>query len=77
MIETMPTGGRLEFVTDASSVEVDVDLTHVRMTAEAGRAAVFDLVIDGDLVDLRTTRAGTTIVADPATAVAERPSAPH
>jgi hypothetical protein len=67
LLETMPAGGRLEFRSDAASVELDVDLTLVQLGDDEAWPAVFDLVVDGELVDRSTTRAGTTIVIDPVT----------
>ena len=64
MLETMPSGARLEMVTDATVLELHVQLTLVQLGAEPGPAAAFDLVIDGDLSALESTRTGTLIVID-------------
>ena len=50
MLETMPSGGRLEMVTDATTIELDVHLTLVQLGTEPGPPAAFDLVVDGELV---------------------------
>jgi len=71
LVETMPSGARIEMVTDATLLELDVHLTHVQLGAEPARPAAFDLVIDDEVVELRTTGEGTTIVVDPATGDAE------
>jgi hypothetical protein len=62
--ETMPSGGRLEMVTDATSLELEVQLTLLQLGTEPGPPAVFDLVVDGVLTDERSTRTGTLIVVD-------------
>ena len=64
MLETMPSGGRLEMVTDATTIELDVQLTLVQLGAEPGTPAAFDLVVDGELVAGESTRTGTLIVID-------------
>jgi GDSL-like Lipase/Acylhydrolase family len=64
MLETMPSGGRLEMVTDATVLELHVQLTLVQLGSEPGPAAAFDLVIDGDLTAVESTRTGTLIVID-------------
>lgn len=73
----MPAGGRLEFRSDAAAVELDVDLTLVQVGRNAAWPAVFELVVDGELVDRTTASGGTTIVIDPLTqAVDVVPGAP-
>lgn len=67
LLETMPSGGRLEFDTTATVVEVESHLTHVQIGDAARRPAVFDLVVDGELVDSRGTLEGTLITVDPRT----------
>lgn len=67
LLETMPTGGRLRFRTDADAIEIDVALTLVQLGEDDGWPAVFDLVVDGELGDPVATRTGTTIVIDPVT----------
>ena len=67
LVETMPSGARLEMTTDATCIELDVQLTHVQMGAEPGMPACFDLVIDGQLADENTTRDGTLVIVDPMT----------
>jgi hypothetical protein len=71
LLETMPSGGRLELVTDATALELDVQLTLLQLGEERGPAAVFDLVVDGELVDAASTRTGTLIVVDRRTGAAD------
>ena len=78
LLETMPSGARLEMVTDATSVELDVQLTLVQLGAEPGPPAAFEIVIDGHVAATETTRTGTLIVVDPRTgAVAFEPGGPE
>ena len=65
--ETMPSGGRLEMVTDATALELEVQLTLLQLGADPGPAAVFELVVDGVVTDEVSTRTGTLIVVDRAT----------
>ncbi|MEZ5256811.1 MAG: SGNH/GDSL hydrolase family protein [Ilumatobacteraceae bacterium] len=71
LLEAMPAGGRFEFRTNATVVELDVDLTLVQLGDAEAWPAVFELVVDGELVDRAATRAGTTIVIDPVTQAIE------
>ena len=64
MLEAMPSGCRLEMITDASVIELDVHLTLVQLRPEPGTPAAFDLVVDGELVAGQSTRAGTLIIID-------------
>lgn len=67
LLETMPAGGRLEFDTTATFLEVESHLTHIQIGDAARRPAVFDLVVDGELVGSRDTFEGTLISVDPRT----------
>jgi len=71
LLETMPSGGRLELVTDSTTLELDVQLTLLQLGDEAGPPAVFDLVVDGERVGAESTRTGTLIVVDRRTGAAE------
>lgn len=64
LLETMPSGARLEMVTDATSLELDVQLALLQLGADPGPPASFELVVDGEPAGERTTRTGTTIVVD-------------
>ena len=64
MLEGMPSGGRLEMVTDATTIEIDVHLTLVQLGTEPGPPAAFDLVVDDELAGVESTRTGTLIVID-------------
>jgi hypothetical protein len=65
LLEQMPTGGRLELVTDASVLELDVQLTLLQIGDGPEPTAVFDVVVDGELVDSQSSGVGTTIVTRP------------
>lgn len=67
LIETMPTGGRLEFSTGARTIELDVHLTMVQLGDAEPIPGAFDLVADGEVVDQVTSRDGTVIAVDPVT----------
>ncbi|MCB1001775.1 MAG: hypothetical protein KDB40_20960 [Acidimicrobiales bacterium] len=67
LLETMPSGGRLEFDTAATVLAVECHLTHIQIGDATRRPAVFDLVIDGELVDSAATFEGTLISVDPRT----------
>ena len=70
LLETMPSGGRLEMVTTrppSSSTYSSRSCSSDRSRDEA----VFDLVVDGELVGAESTRTGTLIVVDRATGAAE------
>ena len=71
MLEGMPSGGRLEMVTDATTIEIDVHLTLVQLGTEPGPPAAFDLVVDGELAGVESTRTGTLIVIDRYTGAAD------
>ena len=62
MLETMPSGGRFEMVTDATVIELDVQLTLVQIHPEPGPPAAFDLAVDGEVVASEASRTGTQIV---------------
>jgi lysophospholipase L1-like esterase len=64
MLETMPSGARFEMVTDATTIELDAQLTLVQLGSEPGTPAGFDLVVDGELMAGESTRTGTLIVID-------------
>src|SRR5690349_5003878 len=51
IIETMPSGARLEMVTDATSIELDVHLTQLQLGADPFPPACFELFVDGELVE--------------------------
>ncbi|MET0901608.1 MAG: GDSL-type esterase/lipase family protein [Acidimicrobiales bacterium] len=71
MLEGMPSGGRLEMVTDATTIEIDVHLTLIQLGTEPGPPAAFDLVVDGELAGVESTRTGTLIVIDRYTGAAD------
>jgi hypothetical protein len=64
LVETMPSGARLELLTDATRIELDVHLTMVQVGPAGWPAPCFDLVVDGELREPQTTRTGTLIRVD-------------
>ncbi|MEU9158006.1 SGNH/GDSL hydrolase family protein [Streptomyces sp. NPDC048417] len=76
-ISTVPSGVRLEMLTDATGIELDAQITQVVMTGSEPSDAVFDLVVDGELRAPVTTSDQTLVHVDPATmALDERPAPP-
>ncbi len=57
----MPSGVRMRFATDATTIALDVMLTLIRISPNPVRPAVFDLVVDGALVEQRSTTDGNLI----------------
>jgi len=57
-VAAMPVGGRLEFRTDASVVELEIHLTHLRFGDPPLRHKVVDLVVDHELVASGKTTEG-------------------
>ncbi|MFF4895393.1 SGNH/GDSL hydrolase family protein [Streptomyces sp. NPDC001068] len=77
IVGSMPSGVRLEMLTDATEVEVDAQLTQVVMAGCEPSDAVFDLVVDGELRAPVTTCDQSLVHVDPVTeAMDEHPSAP-
>ncbi|HEY1831910.1 MAG TPA: SGNH/GDSL hydrolase family protein [Acidimicrobiales bacterium] len=66
-LETMPCGARIEMITDATTLELEVFLTLIQVGSDPGPAAAFDLVIDGEIVATHSTRTGALILIDPLT----------
>lgn len=64
LMRGMPSGCRLEVVTDATTLELDVQLTVVRLDEQPSLGAGFDLVIDGELVDGVKSTEGTLITVN-------------
>ena len=64
---TMPAGMRLELLTDAHTLELDVMCTVLVVANIQTMAAVFDLVVDGELRSSVTASEATQLVIDPAT----------
>jgi hypothetical protein len=67
LLETMPSGGRLEMTTDATHIELDVQLTLLQLGSTPVQQAAFDLCVEGQLADSQRTSAGTVIVIEPLT----------
>ncbi|MFL6207071.1 MAG: GDSL-type esterase/lipase family protein [Acidimicrobiales bacterium] len=64
MLETMPSGARLEMVTDATTIELDVHVTLIQLGSRPMTPAGFDLVVGGELAAGEATLAGTHILID-------------
>lgn len=71
LLETMPSGARLEMITEATCLELDVQLTLIQIGPEPGPAATFEIVLDGKVASAEATRTGTLIVIDQRTGAAE------
>jgi hypothetical protein len=52
-VSSMPSGGRLEFVTDATSIELEAVFTRLEYAGITPHTATIDLVVDGDLAASR------------------------
>lgn len=66
-MESMPAGGRLEFVSDATVVELDVFLTMLRIGEQPSVPGVFEVFVDGQRAGECVSREGVTYVVDPFT----------
>jgi hypothetical protein len=49
-VSSMPSGGRLEFVTDSTAIELEAVYTRLEYGGVTPHTAAVDLVVDGDLV---------------------------
>ncbi len=49
-VSSMPSGGRLEFVTDSTAIELEAVFTRLEYGGVTPHTAAVDLVVDGDLV---------------------------
>ena len=75
-MSSVPSGVRLEALTTASAVELDVELRRVESPGTRS-ASVFDVVVDGRLAEPMTVTEETVLVLDPATGgVDVRPAGP-
>ena len=59
-----PSGVRLAFRTDSSTVGLEFLATMLQTNEEPARPSIFDLVVDGELVASQTSRGGNTLVLD-------------
>jgi hypothetical protein len=77
LMVSMAAGVRLELVTDATAIELDVMLTLLELDEQPVRPAAFDLVVDGERAASAESTEGTCILYDPFTGkVAFRAGAP-
>lgn len=65
VIVKMPSGVRLRMRTDTTTIELDVQLTLLQMLPRPLAPAVFDLVVDGELVAQSPTTTGNVLGIDP------------
>ena len=63
-VATMPSGCRIEFTSDTTTVEVDALLTHLQLDADPLRPAVFELAVDGEVVASQSFTDGRIIHTD-------------
>src|SRR5262245_54028630 len=68
VLPNMLTGARLELDTEATALELDVELTLLQTKGEPILPAGFDLVVDGEVREQHRTTEGTLIVMDRARA---------
>jgi hypothetical protein len=61
----MPSGVRLAFSTNSTSIELDVLTTRVRTPPRELRPVVFDLIVDHETIISQSHDAGNTIVLNP------------
>ena len=59
-----PSGVRLAFHTDSSTVGLEFLATMLQTNEEPARPSIFDLVVDGELVASQTSHGGNTLVLD-------------
>ena len=64
LLVTMPAGARLEFLTDATAIELDVMLTAVKVGDRSVSPTTFDLVVDREVHASLAAGDHTTIVID-------------
>ena len=62
----LPAGVRLALTTSASTIEIDLQLTLIRQVPRELRPAVFDLLVDGELLAQSATATGNVISLGPA-----------
>ncbi|HSL74717.1 MAG TPA: GDSL-type esterase/lipase family protein [Ilumatobacteraceae bacterium] len=61
VVSSMPSGGRLEFTTDTTEIELDLLVTRIGFPGRQPWPATVDLVIDGDLVTTAATEDGNLL----------------
>ena len=59
-----PSGVRLAFRTDSTTVGLEFLATMLQTNEEPARPSIFDLVVDDELVASQTSRGGNTLVLD-------------
>src|SRR5690349_8535380 len=77
LMRGMPSGSRFELVTDATTIELDVQMTIIQLGDEQGNGGSFDLVVDGELVDGIVSYDGTVLIVNMETGALDfRPAGP-
>lgn len=67
LMATMPSGAKLDLVTDTSTVELDVKLARVQLGELPARPALFEVVVDGTPAGVQSFDDGDLFVVDVAT----------
>jgi lysophospholipase L1-like esterase len=62
VVSAMPSGGRIEMITDSTAVEIDVLLTRLQFGPDVLWTPSFELVVDGEPVDHYETVEGNVIL---------------
>ncbi|MCX4885583.1 GDSL-type esterase/lipase family protein [Streptomyces sp. NBC_00847] len=74
---SVPSGVRLEMLTDATEIELDARLAQVLLQGASPTGSVFDLVVEGELRDPVVATEQTLILVEPATfALHRKPADP-
>lgn len=60
-VSSMPSGGRLEMITDATEIELDLLVTRIVFPGRDPWPATLDLVVDGEVTDTAATEEGHLI----------------
>ncbi len=71
LMSAVPSGIRIEALTDSAVIELDVELTHAEFRGMASVGSVFDLVVDGAMRDPVRTFEETIVTFDPVTGDAQ------
>ena len=63
-VSSVPSGARVELVSDTTTIELDALLTHLQLDDDPIRPAVFELAVDGQVVASRSFAQGRIIRTD-------------
>ena len=64
MMVTQPSGVRIEFATDADAIDLEVQLTRMQRPDGMTRRAVFDLIVDGEILASQAEESGHLLRID-------------